>query len=101
MVLSNSSSLHRKKTYGNFLIMASSNFLNNIHFVKEFLYIFKIFSVILYMCCLYRSVYNARKHPKFMNGEWTEAECFKHFLATFEAPEEKDGKVNVFCKMQL
>lgn len=41
-------------------------------------------------------VYNARKHRKFMNGEWTEAECFKHFLATFEAPEEKDGKVIFF-----
>ena len=41
-------------------------------------------------------MYNARKHPKFINGEWSEAECFKHFLATFEAPEEKDGKVNLF-----
>ncbi|XP_028404751.1 calcyphosin-like protein [Dendronephthya gigantea] len=40
-----------------------------------------------------KGVYNARKHPKFINGEWTEAECFKHFLSTFEAPEEKDGKV--------
>ena len=40
-----------------------------------------------------KGVYNAKKHPKFINGEWSEAECFKHFLATFEAPEEKDGKV--------
>ena len=31
-----------------------------------------------------------------MNGEWNEAECFKHFLSTFEAPEEQDGKVNLF-----
>lgn len=30
-----------------------------------------------------------------MNGEWNEAECFKHFLASFEAPEEKDGKVTI------
>lgn len=40
-----------------------------------------------------KNVYNARMHPKYQNGEWTEAQVFKHFLETFEAPETTDGKV--------
>ncbi|RUS77397.1 hypothetical protein EGW08_014843 [Elysia chlorotica] len=40
-----------------------------------------------------RGIYNAREHPKFRNGEWTEEECFRSFINTFENSGEKDGKV--------
>lgn len=40
-----------------------------------------------------KGVYNARKHPKYVNGEWTEAQVFKDFLKTFDSPEDPDGQV--------
>ncbi|XP_070562903.1 calcyphosin-like protein [Ptychodera flava] len=40
-----------------------------------------------------RGVYNARKHPKYLNGEWTEEQVFRKFLDTFDAEDSKDGKV--------
>lgn len=39
-----------------------------------------------------KGVYNARKHPKYLNGELTEAEVFQEFLKSFEMGEA-DGKV--------
>ena len=45
---------------------------------------------------LLSSVYNARKHPKYVNGEWTEAQVFKDFLKTFDSPEDPDGQVMAF-----
>ena len=39
-----------------------------------------------------KGVYNVKKHPKFMNGEWTEERCFEEFLKTFESPDSVDGK---------
>ena len=39
------------------------------------------------------SVYNASKHPKYMNGEWTEEQVFRTFLDSFDSPDDKDGKV--------
>jgi hypothetical protein len=38
-------------------------------------------------------VYNASKHPKYMNGEWTEEQVFRSFLDSFDSPDDKDGKV--------
>lgn len=40
-----------------------------------------------------RGVYNARKHPKFLNGEFTEEQVFKEFLKMFDAPSHEDGKI--------
>ncbi|KAF6028731.1 hypothetical protein EB796_012963 [Bugula neritina] len=37
-------------------------------------------------------VYNARKHPKYMNGEWTEKQVKLEFLKNFDAGN-KDGTV--------
>lgn len=43
-----------------------------------------------------KKVYNARKHPKYLNGEWTERQVFEDFLKSFE-PDEKlrDGRVTL------
>ncbi len=38
-------------------------------------------------------MYNAKHHPKVVSGEWTEEEVFKHFLDTFDTPDQYDGKV--------
>ncbi|XP_078574058.1 calcyphosin-like protein [Branchiostoma floridae x Branchiostoma japonicum] len=41
-----------------------------------------------------KGVYNVREHPKYKNGELTEAQCFEEFLKTFEGGQpNKDGKV--------
>lgn len=40
-----------------------------------------------------KGVYNARKHPKYQNGEWTEAQVFKEYLKSFESSSHPDGKV--------
>jgi hypothetical protein len=40
-----------------------------------------------------RNVYSAKHHPKFLNGEWSEDQCFSHFLDSFEASKHKDGIV--------
>ncbi|EMP31805.1 LMBR1 domain-containing protein 2 [Chelonia mydas] len=40
-----------------------------------------------------RGVYNAKHHPKYQNGEWTEDQVFRAFLDNFDSPYEKDGKV--------
>ena len=39
-------------------------------------------------------VYNAREHPKYKNGEYSEKEVFDEFLKNFEPYDEKDGKVS-------
>ena len=41
----------------------------------------------------YFRVYNAKKHPKYTNGEWTEAQVFTHFLKSFDSPDDPDGIV--------
>ena len=43
--------------------------------------------------CLFR-VYNARKHPKYENGEWTEKQVFLDFLKKFDSPNDPDGVVS-------
>ena len=49
------------------------------------------------MCLLkISSIYNVRHHPKYMNGEWTERQCFEEFLKNFEPDESKrDGQVKM------
>lgn len=40
------------------------------------------------------SVYNARHHKKYVNGEWTEEQVFASFLSSFDSPNDPDGKVS-------
>ena len=44
-------------------------------------------------------VYNAREHPKYKNGEYTEKEVFDEFLNNFEPDDGKDGKVSDYLVM--
>ncbi len=37
--------------------------------------------------------YNAKKHPKYINGEWTEDQVFGNFLKEFDSQDHPDGKV--------
>ena len=39
-----------------------------------------------------KGVYSVKKHPKYLNGEWTEDQCLRVFLDAFDS-NEKDGKV--------
>nr|XP_020478116.1 calcyphosin-like protein isoform X1 [Monopterus albus]XP_020478118.1 calcyphosin-like protein isoform X1 [Monopterus albus] len=40
-----------------------------------------------------KGVYNAKCHPKYQNGEWTEEQVFRAFLDSFDSPYDKDGQV--------
>ncbi|CAF1101762.1 unnamed protein product [Rotaria sordida] len=40
-----------------------------------------------------RGVYNVQKHPKYMNGEWSEDQVLRHFLDCFDYGKHKDGIV--------
>jgi len=40
-----------------------------------------------------KGVYNVKKHPKYLNGEWTEDQCLRQFLDSFDS-KDKDGKVD-------
>ncbi|NXD29105.1 CAPSL protein, partial [Spelaeornis formosus] len=40
-----------------------------------------------------RGVYNAKYHPKYLNGDWTEDQVFKAFLNNFDSTNNKDEKV--------
>jgi len=42
-----------------------------------------------------RGVYNAKHHPKYQNGEWTEDDVFRKFLESFDTPGDADGKVAI------
>ena len=39
------------------------------------------------------SVYNAKQHPKNINGELTEEQIFLVFLKNFDSPDDPDGQV--------
>lgn len=41
-----------------------------------------------------RGLYNAKYHPKYVNGDWTEDQVFRAFLDNFDSPGDKDGKVS-------
>ncbi|NXQ32123.1 CAPSL protein, partial [Alaudala cheleensis] len=43
-----------------------------------------------------RGVYNAKYHPKYLNGDWTEDQVFRAFLDHFDSPHDKDGKAKEF-----
>jgi len=43
-----------------------------------------------------KGVYNVKKHPKFLSGEWNEDKCLREFLDSFDAPDNKDGVVSLF-----
>ncbi|XP_025110763.1 calcyphosin-like protein isoform X2 [Pomacea canaliculata] len=40
-----------------------------------------------------RGVYSVKKHPKYLNGEWTEDQCLRTFLDSFDS-QDKDGKIS-------
>ena len=40
-----------------------------------------------------KGVYSVKKHPKYLNGEWTEDQCLRTFLDSFDS-QDKDGKVS-------
>lgn len=40
-----------------------------------------------------KGVYNVKKHPKYLSGEWNETQCLAEFLNSFDTPNEKDGVV--------
>ncbi|VDM05417.1 unnamed protein product [Schistocephalus solidus] len=40
-----------------------------------------------------KGVYNVSKHPKYLNGEWTEDQVFAEYLKTFEVGGEVDATV--------
>ncbi|XP_033760508.1 calcyphosin-like protein [Pecten maximus] len=37
--------------------------------------------------------YNVQFHPKFVSGEWSEAQCLREFLDSFDSETNKDGLV--------
>ena len=39
-----------------------------------------------------KGVYNVKHHPKYQNGEWTEDQCLREFLDSFDSAD-KDGVV--------
>ena len=41
-----------------------------------------------------KGVYNVKKHPKYLSGEWNEDQCLDEFLKSFDTPNHYDGKVN-------
>ena len=41
----------------------------------------------------FKGVYHARKHPKYMNGEWTEQQVFSDYLKKFDSPDDPDGEI--------
>ena len=48
-------------------------------------------SIFLIISVVYSS--NARRHPKFLSGEWTEEETLRNFLDSIDTPGCPDGKV--------
>lgn len=54
---------------------------------------------VLCTCSLHCRVYNARHHPKYQNGEWTEAQVFRSFLDSFDTPNDPDGQVSTSTNM--
>ncbi|RUS80802.1 hypothetical protein EGW08_011423 [Elysia chlorotica] len=39
--------------------------------------------------------YNAKKHPKYLSGEWTDTKVYQEYLKTFEAEGHVDGIVTL------
>ena len=47
-----------------------------------------------------KGVYSAKKHPKYLNGEWTEEDVFRQFLDTFDSGD-KDGIVGLLIPFMV
>ena len=47
------------------------------------------------------SEYDAKKHPKFNGGKWSEKQVLEEFLKSFEAPDTTDGIVRKFVMSSL
>ena len=41
-----------------------------------------------------KGVYNGRKHPKYLNGTWTEEQVFDQWLNSFNGPQNFSGVVS-------
>ena len=41
-----------------------------------------------------KGIYNVTKHPKFLNGEWSEEQILQKFLDTFDTKGAADGTVS-------
>lgn len=42
-----------------------------------------------------KGVYNVTKHPKYLNGEWSEDQILRKFLDTFDTKGQEDGTVSI------
>ena len=40
-----------------------------------------------------KGVYSVQKHPKYLNGEWSEDQILRKFLDTFDTKGKEDGIV--------
>jgi len=40
-----------------------------------------------------KGVYNVTKHKKYISGEWSEDQCLREFLDSFDSPDNKDGQI--------
>lgn len=47
----------------------------------------------LYLVDLFRD--RARRHPKFVSGDWSEQDVIENLLAAFEQPGSTDGVVSL------
>ena len=43
-----------------------------------------------------KSLFDVRKNPKYINGEWTEEQCLQNFLRVFDTPSFVDEIVSSF-----
>jgi hypothetical protein len=41
-----------------------------------------------------KSFYNVKKNPKYLNGEWSEEQCLKSFLDSFEIEFHKNNMIS-------
>lgn len=48
-----------------------------------------------------KGVYSVKHHKKYLNGEWTEDQCLREFLDSFDSPNDKDGKVASYAQSTL
>jgi hypothetical protein len=46
-----------------------------------------------------RGVYIATKHPKYLNGQWSEDQVLQHFLDCFDMGHHKDGIVSIMLPL--
>jgi Ca2+-binding EF-hand superfamily protein len=48
-----------------------------------------------------KGVYSAKKHPKYISGEWSEDDVLKEWLNSFNGPTNFSGVVRIItCRMR-